>query len=54
MLIIAGFISGGALGSVLFAKLAFFALLAPAAICIALAMSYRFYKIHTRQKESLK
>ncbi|MCK8046724.1 DUF1275 domain-containing protein [Shewanella sp. 1CM18E] len=54
MLIIAGFISGGALGAVLFAKLAFFALLAPAAICIALAISYRFYKIHTRQKENLK
>lgn len=44
LLIVAGFVSGGAFGAFLFETLAFRALLAPAFICLILALSYRLYK----------
>lgn len=44
LLIIAGFIAGGTLGAFLFNQLKFKALLAPAFICLVLALSYRLYQ----------
>lgn len=44
LLIIAGFISGGVSGAFLFANIEFQALLAPAFICLLLALSYRLYR----------
>ena len=52
MLIVAGFISGGAFGAVLFNTVVFKALLAPASICLALALSYRFYQ-QSESRQSL-
>ena len=43
LLIIAGFISGGILGAYLFTAFRFQALIAPAAICLLLALSYSVY-----------
>lgn len=42
-IIVLGFILGGFLGSILFVKVGFFALSAPAAICFILAIVYRWY-----------
>lgn len=44
LLIIAGFISGGIFGAFLFDIIVFKALLAPAFICLILALSYRLYQ----------
>lgn len=44
LLIIAGFISGGIFGTFLFDIIVFRALLAPAFICLVLALSYRLYQ----------
>lgn len=44
LLIIIGFIVGGALGAVLFAALGFHALVIPASICLLLALSYSTYR----------
>lgn len=44
LLIIAGFISGGIFGALLFDVFRFKALLVPAFICLLLALSYRIYK----------
>ena len=43
VLIILGFISGGAFGAYLFGKFQFMALAVPAIVCLALAVSYRIY-----------
>ncbi|MGL6314541.1 YoaK family protein [Vibrio sp. WXL103] len=42
-LITLGFISGGAVGAYLFSRWAFYALMAPSAICALLALGYRIY-----------
>ncbi|RNF50101.1 DUF1275 domain-containing protein [Marinomonas hwangdonensis] len=42
-IIVLGFILGGFLGSILFVKVGFFALGAPAGICFVLAIVYRWY-----------
>jgi len=46
-LIIFGFILGGFTGAILFSHFTFYALAAPASICILLAISYRLYATHT-------
>ncbi|MBZ9540038.1 MULTISPECIES: YoaK family protein [Modicisalibacter] len=43
LIIVSGFIAGGAMGAWLFARLAFSSLAVPAVICLALAISYRGY-----------
>lgn len=43
LLIIAGFIGGGLIGTYLFSYVGFFALSLPVVICFVLALSYRFY-----------
>lgn len=48
LLIIAGFISGGTFGAYLFNLVQFRALLAPAFICLLLALSYRIYQKKSR------
>lgn len=40
-ILVAGFISGGAFGTLLFSKFAYFSLLAPAAFCIIIAIGHR-------------
>ncbi len=44
ILIVVGFVGGGALGAVLFARWQFLALLGPALACAGLALSYRLYR----------
>ncbi|GAA5194890.1 YoaK family protein [Ferrimonas gelatinilytica] len=44
ILIVAGFIGGGFLGALLFARWQFLALIGPALACSALALSYRIYR----------
>ncbi|WP_250656213.1 YoaK family protein [Alkalimarinus coralli] len=44
MLIIGGFILGGTIGAYLFSMLTFYALFAPAGICLVLASSYSIYR----------
>ncbi|TBW58435.1 DUF1275 domain-containing protein [Marinobacter halodurans] len=48
LLIISGFIVGGGAGARLYQSLHFFALAAPAATCLVLAVSYRIYSRRTR------
>ncbi len=50
LLIITGFICGGALGAWLFQLFQFYALSIPAGICLLLAISYRLYKRKTAAK----
>ena len=52
LLIITGFICGGALGALLFKQFQFYALIVPAGICLTLAISYRLYKRKTAPKPS--
>ena len=52
LLIITGFICGGALGALLFQQFQFYALTVPAGICLILAISYRLYKRKTAPKPS--
>lgn len=49
-LIILGFILGGFIGAILFNYFTFYALAAPAAICMLLAISYRLYASYTNPK----
>jgi uncharacterized membrane protein YoaK (UPF0700 family) len=49
ILIISGFILGGALGAYLFSLWQFFALALPALICLLLAVGYRFYRANARK-----
>ena len=44
LLIVAGFIAGGVFGALLFDQFTFKALLAPASLCLILALSYRLYR----------
>ena len=47
LIIIAGFIVGAAAGSVLLQRFSFHALLLPIIICLALAATYRFYRLRS-------
>ncbi|WP_373079230.1 YoaK family protein [Zhongshania sp.] len=49
ILIIIGFVLGGALGAYLFSLWQFFALTVPAGICLILAVGYRFYRVGVRR-----
>ncbi|MBD2857985.1 DUF1275 domain-containing protein [Spongiibacter sp. KMU-158] len=49
VLIIAGFVFGGSLGAMAYAKLQFWSLLLPAGICLVLAIVYRVYAAPQRQ-----
>ncbi|MEQ5836113.1 YoaK family protein [Marinobacter sp. NFXS9] len=52
LLIISGFVLGGAVGASLFAALHFMALAAPAITCLVLALSYRIYTVRARTQAS--
>jgi len=45
VIIVVGFILGGTLGAYLFKQLSFYALLAPVALCVFLAILYRIYRM---------
>lgn len=47
LIILTGFLAGGAIGAWLFAWLAFAALAVPAGICFSLAIGYRLYRART-------
>ncbi|MEX1666475.1 YoaK family protein [Zhongshania arctica] len=51
LIIITGFISGGAFGAYIFSMLGFNALFIPAGICIALALSYSAYAANSRRRQ---
>lgn len=51
-LIIFGFILGSFMGAILFHHFAFYALAAPAFICMLLAISYRLYAAHINSKKT--
>lgn len=50
LIILAGFLTGGAVGAGLFAGLQFVALAIPAGICFALALGYRLYSTRLRPR----
>lgn len=51
-LIIFGFVLGSFMGAILFSHFAFYALAAPAFICMLLAISYRLYAAYTNTKKT--